>query len=47
MLKTNEKDRLYDLITAMIGAAVFWAAGMRWWKFALMAGAAAIAAPVR
>ena len=34
------------LITAMIGAAVFWAAGMRWWKFALMAGAAAIAAPL-
>jgi rod shape determining protein RodA len=34
------------LITAIIGAAVFWAAGMRWWKFALMAGAAAIAAPI-
>jgi len=34
------------LITGMIGAAVFWAAGMRWWKFALMAGAAAIAAPI-
>jgi rod shape determining protein RodA len=34
------------LITAMIGAAVFWAAGMRWWKFALIAGAAAIAAPI-
>ncbi|MCA3338343.1 MAG: rod shape-determining protein RodA [Roseomonas sp.] len=34
------------LITAMIGAAVFWAAGMRWWKFALVAGAAAIAAPI-
>jgi rod shape determining protein RodA len=34
------------LITAMIGAAVFWAAGMRWWKFALMAGAAGIAAPI-
>ena len=34
------------LITAMIGAAVFWVAGMRWWKFALMAGAAAIAAPI-
>jgi rod shape determining protein RodA len=34
------------LITAMIGAAVFWAAGMRWWKFALMAGAAAITAPI-
>ena len=34
------------LITAMVGAAVFWAAGMRWWKFALMAGATAIAAPI-
>lgn len=34
------------LITGMIGAAIFWAAGMRWWKFALMAGAAAIAAPI-
>jgi rod shape determining protein RodA len=34
------------LITAMIGAAVFWAAGMRWWKFALIAGAGAIAAPI-
>jgi rod shape determining protein RodA len=34
------------LITAMIGAAMFWAAGMRWWKFALMAGATAIAAPI-
>jgi rod shape determining protein RodA len=34
------------LITGMVGAAVFWAAGMRWWKFALMAGAAAIAAPI-
>jgi rod shape determining protein RodA len=34
------------LITAMVGAAVFWAAGMRWWKFALIAGAAAIAAPI-
>ena len=34
------------LITAMVGAAVFWAAGMRWWKFALIGGAAAIAAPI-
>ncbi len=23
------------LITGMVGAAVFWAAGMRWWKFAI------------
>ena len=34
------------LITCMVGAAVFWAAGMRWWKFALLAGAAGIAAPI-
>lgn len=34
------------LITCMIGAAVFWAAGMRWWKFAIGFGAAGIAAPI-
>ena len=34
------------LITCMIGAAVFWAAGMRWWKFAIGFGAAAVAAPI-
>ena len=34
------------LITTMVGAAVFWAAGMRWWKFAGLAGIAAIAAPI-
>ena len=34
------------LITGMIGAAVFWAAGMRWWKFALIFGAAGVAAPI-
>jgi rod shape determining protein RodA len=34
------------LITAMVGAAVFWAAGVRWWKFAGLAGLAAIAAPI-
>ncbi len=34
------------LITAVVGAAVFWAAGMRWWKFALLAGAAGIIAPI-
>ena len=34
------------LITGMVGAAVFWAAGMRWWKFALLFGAAGIAAPI-
>ncbi|GGG49838.1 rod shape-determining protein RodA [Caldovatus sediminis] len=34
------------LITATVGAAVFWAAGVRWWKFALAFGAAAVAAPI-
>jgi rod shape determining protein RodA len=34
------------LVTAMVGAAVFLAAGMRWWKVALLAGAVAAAAPV-
>jgi len=34
------------LITAMIGTAVFWAAGMRWWKFAAGFAAAAVAAPI-
>jgi rod shape determining protein RodA len=33
------------LITAMIGGAMFWAAGMRWWKFAIALGGAAAAAP--
>ena len=34
------------LITAMVGATVFWAAGIRWWKFAAAAAAAALAAPI-
>jgi rod shape determining protein RodA len=34
------------LITATIGGAVFWAAGVRWWKFGLVLGAAAAAAPL-
>ncbi len=34
------------LITGMVGAAVFWAAGVRWWKFALAAGGVAVAAPI-
>jgi rod shape determining protein RodA len=34
------------LITAMLGAAMFWAAGMRWWNFALAGGGAAAAAPI-
>lgn len=34
------------LITMMIGGAVFWAAGVRWWKFALILAAAAGIAPL-
>lgn len=34
------------LITGMIGGAVFWAAGVRWWKFALVLAAGAGAAPI-
>jgi rod shape determining protein RodA len=34
------------LITLMIGGAVFFAAGVRLWKFALVMGAAALAAPI-
>ncbi|MBR0671492.1 rod shape-determining protein RodA [Neoroseomonas soli] len=34
------------LITTMVGAAVFWAAGMRWWKFAIGFAAAGVAAPI-
>ncbi|NMJ44118.1 rod shape-determining protein RodA [Roseomonas sp. JC162] len=34
------------LITGMVGAAVFWAAGVRWWKFALVGAAGAVAAPI-
>ena len=34
------------LITGMVGAAVFWAAGVRWWKFALIGAAGAVAAPI-
>ncbi|PWC30891.1 rod shape-determining protein RodA [Teichococcus aestuarii] len=34
------------LITLMIGGAVFWAAGVRWWKFAILIGAAAVIAPI-
>jgi rod shape determining protein RodA len=35
-----------SLITLMIGGAVFFAAGVRLWKFALVMGAAAVAAPI-
>ena len=34
------------LITLMISAAVFWSAGVRWWKFALIGGAVAVVAPI-
>jgi rod shape determining protein RodA len=34
------------LITLMIGGAVFFAAGVRLWKFALVVGAVAVAAPI-
>lgn len=34
------------LITGMVGAAVFWAAGMRWWKFAIGFAAISVAAPI-
>ncbi len=34
------------LITGLLGAVVFWAAGVRWWKFALGVGLAAVAAPI-
>lgn len=34
------------LITGMVGAAVFWAAGMRWWKFAIGFAAIGVAAPI-
>ncbi|SDD58891.1 rod shape-determining protein RodA [Belnapia rosea] len=34
------------LITGMVGAAVFFAAGTRWWKFALIGAGVAVAAPI-
>ena len=34
------------LITAAIGATMFWAAGVRWWKFAIGIGGAVAAAPI-
>ncbi len=34
------------VITAVVGGTVFLAAGLRWWKVALVAGAAAAAAPI-
>jgi rod shape determining protein RodA len=34
------------MITLMVGGAVFWAAGVRWWKFATILGAAGVAAPI-
>lgn len=34
------------LITATIGAAMFWAAGVRWWKFAILFAGVGLAAPI-
>jgi rod shape determining protein RodA len=34
------------LITGMVGAVVFFAAGVRWWKFALVLGAVGMVAPI-
>ncbi|WP_160000343.1 rod shape-determining protein RodA [Roseomonas sp. 18066] len=34
------------LITLMVGGAIFWAAGVRWWKFAILIGAAGGIAPI-
>jgi rod shape determining protein RodA len=34
------------LITATVGGAIFWSAGVRWWKFAIILGAAGVAAPI-
>ncbi|MDB5375005.1 MAG: rod shape-determining protein RodA [Belnapia sp.] len=34
------------LITGMVGAGVFFAAGVRWWKFAIIAAGVAVAAPI-
>ncbi|WP_458097250.1 rod shape-determining protein RodA [Roseomonas sp. WA12] len=34
------------LITCMIGASMFWAAGVRWWKFAILAAGVGFAAPI-
>ncbi|MFC0408023.1 rod shape-determining protein RodA [Roseomonas elaeocarpi] len=34
------------LITGAIGAAIFWSVGVRWWKFGLLFGAVAVAAPI-
>jgi rod shape determining protein RodA len=34
------------MITLMVGGTVFWAAGVRWWKFATILGAAGVAAPI-
>jgi len=35
-----------SLITAMLGGAMFWAAGVRWWKFAAIIAAAVAAVPI-
>ncbi|WP_421993825.1 rod shape-determining protein RodA [Roseococcus sp.] len=35
-----------SLITAMLGGAMFWAAGVRWWKFAAIIAAGVAAVPI-
>lgn len=35
-----------SLITALLGGAMFWAAGVRWWKFAVIIGGAVAAVPI-
>lgn len=34
------------MITLMVAGAVFWSAGVRWWKFAAILAAAGVAAPI-
>jgi len=34
------------LITGLVGTAVLWAAGVRWWKFAALAACIGVAAPI-
>ncbi|MBS7813045.1 rod shape-determining protein RodA [Roseococcus pinisoli] len=35
-----------SLITAVLGGVMFWAAGVRWWKFAIVIGGAVAAVPI-
>jgi len=42
----NQPNLATAVITAVVGGTVFLAAGLRWWKVALVAGAAVVAAPI-